>query len=271
MLKYFEQIVPLIHAAAFGKGTTSLFDREKYLFVLKGTKIAMPVKAGDILGAQSNSSKVIQSGKPITGEVMSKILGIPYFVATFPIIIEGEVIGGIILAIPTEMNHISNELRDTSSTLASSLEQISSAIQHIATSAQILANAGQTVAESSQNVHQKAEETEKVVQYIDSVATNTKLLGLNASIEAARAGEAGRGFGVVANEIQKMAVSSAGSAREIRTIILGIRNLIGGMVNELNKFSGHTQEVSASIEEIGASISSLLDVSQRLNDLATKL
>ncbi|MFZ3129793.1 MAG: methyl-accepting chemotaxis protein [Desulfosporosinus sp.] len=271
MIKYFEQIVPLLHATAFGKGTTALYDREKYLFVLHGTIINIPAKAGDKLDPQSNSSKVIQSGKPITGEVMSQILGIPYFVATFPIIIEGEVIGGIIVAIPTEMNHISNELRETSGTLASSLEQISAAIQHIAASAQILANAGQTVAESSQNIHQKAEETEKVVHYIDSVATNTKLLGLNASIEAARAGEAGRGFGVVANEIQKMAVSSAGSAKEIRTIILGIRNLIGGMVNELSKFGDHTQEVSASIEEIGASISSLVDVSQHLNDLATKL
>ncbi|KUO75099.1 MAG: hypothetical protein APF81_02545 [Desulfosporosinus sp. BRH_c37] len=68
-----------------------------------------------------------------------------------------------------------------------------------------------------------------------------------------------------------MAVSSAGSAKEIRTIVQGIQILIGGMVDELGKFSGHTQEVSATIEEISASISSLLEVSQRLNDLATKI
>jgi len=271
MLEYFEQILPLLHDTALGKGTDGLFDREKYLSILQGTKIAIPVKAGDLLAPESSSYKVIQSGKPITGEVVSQILGIPYYAAVFPIIIEGVIIGGMIVAVPTEMNHISNDLRDASSTLATSLEQISGAVQNIASSAQILANTGQTVAQSSQNVHQKAEETEKVVRYIDSVATNTKLLGLNASIEAVRAGETGGGFGVVAHEIQKMAVSSAGSAKEIRTILLGVRDLIGGMVNELDKFSGHTQEVAASIEEIGASISSLLDVSQHLNSLATKL
>lgn len=271
MLEYFQQILPLLHATAFGKGTAGLFDREKYLSILQGTKIAIPAKAGDLLSPESSSYKVIQSGKPIIGEVTSQILGIPYFAAAFPIIREDVIIGGMIVAVPTEMNHISNELRDTSSTLTISLEQISGVVQNIAASAQILANAGQTITQSSQNVYRKTEETENVVHYINSVATNTKLLGLNASIEAARAGESGRGFGVVAHEIQKMAVSSAGSAKEIRTILLGIRNLIGDMADDLGKFSGQTQEVAASIEEIGASISSLLDISQHLNDLAAKL
>src|SRR4051812_44792268 len=45
----------------------------------------------------------------------------------------------------------------------------------------------------------------KVVQLIAAIARQTNLLALNATIEAARAGEAGRGFSVVASEVNDLA------------------------------------------------------------------
>lgn len=72
------------------------------------------------------------------------------------------------------------------------MEQIAATIENIAASAQVLATAGDSISQSSINVNSKAEETDKVIRYINSVATDTQLLGLNVSIEAARAGNAGR-------------------------------------------------------------------------------
>lgn len=155
--------------------------------------------------------------------------------------------------------------------LATSLQQMSIAIEQISNTVQKLAESGQTIAIDSQGVHEKSLKTEDVVHYIDSVAKNTKLLGLNASIEAARAGEVGRGFSVVASEIQKMAANSAGSAAEIRRMMRGMQEMLGGMVTKLEKFSDHTQDALAAVEEIGASIQSLAQTAQYLQGLAEKL
>ncbi|HYF82508.1 MAG TPA: methyl-accepting chemotaxis protein [Clostridia bacterium] len=73
------------------------------------------------------------------------------------------------------------------------------------------------------------EETDRIIQYVNNISKQTKILGINATIEAARAGEQGRGFSVVANEVQKMAASSQDFAKEITKILtqlaLEIRNV----------------------------------------------
>lgn len=248
---------------------TSVTNKTHFLGYFPGEKMKMPMEVGTKIPEADPLTQTILTNQTISSIVPKEVYGFPFKAVTYPITnLEGEVIGAVGYAKSLET---SERLQDTANTFFVSMEQISAAIENIASSAQELVTGAQTMASSSQEVNIKSEEMEEVVQYIDSVANDTKLLGLNASIEAARAGDAGRGFGVVAQEIRTMAVSSASSAKDIRKIIGGIRGLISTMSVELGKFGNNTQEVSAAIEEIGASIEELTRNAAQLQEMAKKI
>jgi len=81
-----------------------------------------------------------------------------------------------------------------------------------------------TLAQSGEMVGEQLKKTDEILRFINEISANSNLLGLNAAIEAARAGEHGRGFGVVAEEIRKMADNSAESVKRIKHILDSIRN-----------------------------------------------
>ena len=72
----------------------------------------------------------------------------------------------------------------------------------------------------------RSTEIGRIVDVIQEIADQTKLLALNASIIAAQAGEHGRPFGVVANEIRGLAERTARSTREIASMVTSVREAV---------------------------------------------
>lgn len=97
------------------------------------------------------------------------------------------------------------------------------------------------------------------LEAIDSIASQTSLLALNASIEAARAGEAGRGFAVVAEEIGKLANDSAESANDIRIEMTNLLSQSQEAVRVAEDVSKANKEQYGIIENTVVSIQSLID------------
>lgn len=73
--------------------------------------------------------------------------------------------------------------------------------------------------QAMQEIEGQSSEVMKIIKNINEIAFQTNLLALNAAVEAARAGEAGAGFGVVADEIRRLAHNVASSAKETGDII----------------------------------------------------
>ena len=69
-----------------------------------------------------------------------------------------------------------------------------------------------------------------IINIVSDLANQTNILALNAAVEAVRAGEHGKGFGVVATEIRKLADQSKQSAQKINVLVVNIQSAISATV-----------------------------------------
>jgi methyl-accepting chemotaxis protein len=88
-----------------------------------------------------------------------------------------------------------------------------------------------------------ARKVDGVLQLIEHIALQTRVLSLNATLEAARAGEAGRGFKVVASSVKELAKQTNEATGEIRTALSGI--LVAA-----EHATGHGAELDGSIDAV---------------------
>ena len=70
---------------------------------------------------------------------------------------------------------------------------------------------------------ESSQEIGEIVELISDITEQTNVLALNAAIQAASAGEAGRGFSVVAEEVQRLAERSADATRQIAALVKTIQ------------------------------------------------
>lgn len=166
----------------------------------------------------------------------------------------------------TEQAGAVEELQATIATLteqiaavAENLEQTSDKAVSYAKNADASKVEMHTLMEAMQHISDTSKKIENIISDIESIASQTNLLSLNAAIEAARAGEAGKGFAVVAEQIRMLADQSAQSAVDTRT-------LIEGALNEIEEGNTVAIKAAESLDSVVQGINEIADTSKQLSE-----
>jgi len=112
---------------------------------------------------------------------------------------------------------------------------------------------------------ESSQEIGEIVEMISDITEQTNVLALNAAIQAASAGEAGRGFSVVAEEVQRLAERSAEATKQIGTLVKAIQSDTQDAVAAMEK---NTQGVVEGAKLSVAAGQSLREIGQVSNELA---
>ncbi len=143
----------------------------------------------------------------------------------------GEMIGASHVQIQ-RMDEISSQIQEVSVQTTAELTELNTAMKTVRQSIDYLAQQTSLTKDSVDKIS-------SATDLIAAIASQTSLLSLNASIESARAGQFGKGFSVVADEIQKLSVQSDKAVEEIRT-----------MVENLTKNSSQAMQRMEEVQEV---------------------
>ena len=114
---------------------------------------------------------------------------------------------------------------------------------------------------------ESSQEIGEITELISDITEQTNVLALNAAIQAASAGEAGRGFSVVAEEVQRLAERSAGAAKQIGALVRTIQTDTHDAVAAMEKSTQGVVEGAKLSDAAGAALSDISRVSNRLAEL----
>lgn len=265
----FDDFAPMI-ADMFHEGAfLYMTDLQKFGYRQPSKKFDMPtIQIGDMLQETSIARKAINTKRLVVEEVDANVYGVPVMVMNYPCFDEddpSQVVATFGIIMPRKT---AADLREMSNNLSRNLEEVSSVIEELAASASNVSGNEQELNSNIRDIFKLSEEINEVLDFIKQIADETKMLGLNAAIEAARAGDAGRGFGVVAEEIRKLSDESKNTVVRIKELTDSIKEKVHETVKNSEVTMRSSEEQAAATEEMSASIEEITSMAEQLETIA---
>ena len=118
---------------------------------------------------------------------------------------------------------------------------------------------------------ESSQEIGEITELISDITEQTNVLALNAAIQAASAGEAGRGFSVVAEEVQRLAERSADATRQIAALVKAIQTDTQDAVGAMERSTRGVVEGAKLSDNAGTALTEIDRVSRRLAELIDQI
>ena len=161
-----------------------------------------------------------------------------------------------------------NEMEPQIENLREGIADIAGNVEKATAQMKIVSAKQEEVSSAAVDIEKAVNDSMEIIGNIQSIASQTNLLSLNASIEAARAGDAGRGFAVVASEVQSLSNSTKETTEDISDKLNNVNDSVKGILSKIDQIGNSITDESHEMETINATVEELLASADEIAEMA---
>jgi twitching motility protein PilJ len=178
--------------------------------------------------------------------------------------------GQSVAQMTVSMHEVSKSANDSASVAKTSLAAAEKGTHAVQNAIRGMNDIREQIQETSKRIKRLGESSQEIgeiVQLISDITEQTNVLALNAAIQAASAGEAGRGFTVVAEEVQRLAERSGEATKHISAIVKSIQRDTQDAVEAMERSTRGVVDGTKTADEAGEALREIEQISNRLAEL----